>query len=318
MELSAHSADEALYRSHFTAYLLAVRHCINSRVRRVNGFTPQPLNHGVVWRSKSRLTSDAPVLYPDRVPMTKFRMDYSFMKRLLRFDWDVLAGIIAAVVALVLHLLHIAEVEVVLAIVLAILALLLVRDLRSEGRAERLAETVERTKAAVDEVQLSLKLPEAILIGPRLLRSESERFAQAACGEMIWFNVCFLMFKPQELFDVLLRPAIENPRVTSIQFISNEDERELWEQDVLPKIKKCFGCDKVREPRWSNLPETVSFIIADTDLKGSTEALLSFWGEPFMAKSTERNVPRYIFWVQSHSDLVSRLVEVARQTRMEG
>jgi hypothetical protein len=27
------------------------------------------------------------------------------MKRLLRFDWDVLAGIIAAVVALVLHLL---------------------------------------------------------------------------------------------------------------------------------------------------------------------------------------------------------------------
>lgn len=240
------------------------------------------------------------------------------MKRLLRFDWDVLAGIIAAVVALVLHLLHIAEMEVVLAIVLAILALLLVRDLRSEGRAERLAETIEQTKAAVDEVQLSLKLPEAILIGPRLLRSESERFAKAACGEMIWFNVCFLMFKPQELFDVLLRPAIENPRVTSIQFISNADERELWEKEVLPKIKECTGCDKVREPFWSKLPETISFIIADTGPAGRTEALLSFWGEPFMAKSTERNVPRYIFWVQSHSDLVSRLVEVARQTRMGG
>ncbi len=238
------------------------------------------------------------------------------MKQFLRFDWDVVAGIIAAVVALVLHLLHIAEIEVVLAIVLAILALLLVRDLRSEGRAERLAETVERTKSAVENVLLSLKPPEAILIGPRLLRSESERFAQAARGEMIWFNVCFLMFKPQELFDVLLRPAIENPRVTSIEFISNEDERELWETEVLPKIKACVGCQKVREPFWSKLPETISFIIADTDPQGRTEALLSFWGEPFMAKSTERNVPRFIFWVQDHSELVSRLVEVARQTRL--
>lgn len=240
------------------------------------------------------------------------------MKRLLRFDWDVLAGIIAAVVALVLHLLHIAEVEVVLAIVLALLAILLVRNLRSEGRAERLAEAVEQTKAAVDEIRLTLQPPEAILIGPRFLRSESEKFAKAASGEMIWFNVCFLMFKPQELFDVLLRPAIENPRVTSIQFLSNEAERVLWEKYVLPKIKECVGCDKVREPCWSNLPETSSFIIADTGPKGSTEALLSFWGEPFMAKSTERNVPRYIFRVQSHSDLVSRLVEVARQTRMGG
>ena len=238
------------------------------------------------------------------------------MKRLLRLDWDVLAGIIAAIVALVLHLLHIAEIEVVLAIVLAILALLLVRDLRSEGRAEHLAETLEATKVAVEEIQLSLKPPEAVLIGPRLLRAESEKFAKAACGEMIWFNVCFLMFRPQELFDVLLRPAIENPRVSSIQFISNESERGLWETEVLPKIKQCVGNEKVREPCWSKLPETVSFIIADTEPQGRTEALLSFWGEPFMAKSTERNVPRYIFWVQSHSDLVSRLVEVARQARM--
>jgi hypothetical protein len=60
-----------------------------------------------------------------------------------------------------------------------------------------------------------------------MLRAESERFAQGARGEKIWFNVCCLMFKTKELFDVLLRPAIENPRVTSIQFISNADERPL-------------------------------------------------------------------------------------------
>ena len=41
---------------------------------------------------------------------------------------------------------------------------------------------------------------------------------------MIWFNVCLLMFIPQSLFDTLLRPVIENPNVTSIQFILGEQE----------------------------------------------------------------------------------------------
>lgn len=235
------------------------------------------------------------------------------MKQLLRFDWDVVAGITAAVVALVLHLLHIADVEVVLAIVLVLLALLLIRDLRREASSDHLAETLQRTEGAVQQIQSFLKPAEAILIGPRLLRSESERFALAARGEMVWFNVCLSMFKPQELFDVLLKPAIENSHVTAIQFISDEAERPLWEQEILPKIERCVGRDKVKEPRWSKLPETVSFILADIGPKGDTEALLSFWGEPFMARATDKKVPRFIFWVQSHSELVSRLAELARQ-----
>jgi len=238
------------------------------------------------------------------------------MRRWLRYDWDVVAGIIAAVLALVLHLLHVVEIDVVLAVSLVILAILLVRDLRGEGQAERFAETLEETRTTLEEVRWSLKSPEAILIGPRLLRAESERFAKLAGGEMIWFNVCLLMFRPQELFDVLLRPAIENPRVTAIQFISNEAERVLWDTEVLPKIQATAGWSKVREPRWSRVPETISFILADIASDGRTEALLSFWGEPFMARSTERNVPRSIFWIRSHSELVSRLVELARQARL--
>jgi hypothetical protein len=39
------------------------------------------------------------------------------MKDLLRLDGDVIAGILAAVIALVLHLLHVANIEVVFAIV---------------------------------------------------------------------------------------------------------------------------------------------------------------------------------------------------------
>ena len=238
------------------------------------------------------------------------------MKRLLRFDWDIIAGIAAAVIAIVLHLLHVVEIDVLLTIVLVLLALLLIRDLRRESHDEHLAESVQRMKVSVEEVQMALEPPEAILVGPRHLRAESRRFAETAHGEMVWFNVCFMMFRTQEVFELLLQPAIDNPLVTSIQFVSDESEKELWEQNMLPKIKECAGHDKVLEPRWSTLPETVSFILADIEPKGMTEALLSFWGEPFMSRATGKQVPRYIFRVQGHSDLISRLVEMERQHRL--
>lgn len=57
-------------------------------------------------------------------------------------------------------------------------------------------------------------------------------------------------------------------------------------------------------------------ILADTPLEGATEALVSFWGEPFMSQSAERNVPRYIFHIQAHSELLPHLVEMERNCRM--
>lgn len=238
------------------------------------------------------------------------------MKQFLRIDWDIIAGVLAAVIALVLHLLHIADVDVLFTIVLVLLALLLIRDLRRESLDERLTETVQETKAAVEEVRLSIQPPDAILIGPRQLRDESRRFVESASGDMVWFNVCLQMFKSQEVFDLLFKPAIENAAVRSIQFVSNDTEQELWESHVRPKIEECSGKAKVREPRWVELPETVSFILAETSPKGATEALLSFWGEPFMSRTTGKQVPRYIFRVQSNSDLISQFVELERQHRM--
>jgi hypothetical protein len=133
---------------------------------------------------------------------------------------------------------------------------------------------------------------------------------------MQWFNVCLMMFKPQALFDALLRPAIENPRVTSIQFTLDEKERSHWKEFVLPKIAACRGGEKVREPLWCALQESVSFIMSETGPEGRAEALLSFWGEPFMARSTTHDVPRYLFHVQSHSELVTRLGELERSYRI--
>jgi hypothetical protein len=131
---------------------------------------------------------------------------------------------------------------------------------------------------------------------------------------MIWFNVCLLMFVPQSLFDTLLRPAIENPQVTAVQFVLNTRERGRWAADVVPKIERCAGREKVLEPRWAEISESASFIITETDR--GTEAHLSFWGEPFMSRTPGGDLPRYVFHVQPHSELIGRLDELARLYRL--
>jgi len=235
---------------------------------------------------------------------------------LRKYDWDAIAGIAAAIAALVLHLFHVVQPDVLLTITLVLAAIILLRQLRHEVREERVDAATARTEQMILRLQAAMKTPDVVLVGPRHLRSESETFARHARGEMVWFNVCLLMFRPQDLFDCLLRPAVENPHVTRILFVLDEGERANWRDHVAPKLAACAGREKVLEPRWCAMNESVSFILADREADGQLEAQLSFWGEPFMARTTGRNVPRYIFHVQPHSELIPQLVELERRYRI--
>lgn len=234
------------------------------------------------------------------------------IKKLLRVEWDAVAGILAAIAAIILHFLHVVDEDVILPIVLALMALLFTNFMRHTRNNELTAEQVDQTAHAVRDIQSALKAPDVTLIGPRHLRSRNEQFIQHMSGDTIWYNVCLSMYIPQPLFDALLRPAIENSRVSSIQFVLDESQKELWEQKIHPKIAACAGSVKVREPRWRNLSKTVSFILADNQTNGEAEALLSFWGEPFMAQTTQHDVPRFIFHIHRNSELLPHLVELER------
>jgi hypothetical protein len=234
------------------------------------------------------------------------------LKRFLSYEWDAIAGIATAVVATILHLLHMVDEHVMLPIVLALMALLFINFMRHTRNNDLTAEQVDRTEHAVGKIRAGLKLPEVILVGPQHLRTANEHFVKHMRGDTIWFNICLSMYRPQPLFDALLKPAVENPTVTSIEFVLDESQKELWQHVVQPKIACCVGHEKVREPRWRQLKKNVSFILADSHLSDGTEALLSFWGEPFMAETSERQVPRFIFHVQKHSELLPHLVELER------
>jgi hypothetical protein len=233
------------------------------------------------------------------------------MNHLRKIDWEAIVGIAAACAALLLHLLHVAEEGVLLAVVLVILALLLLRDLRREDRDEAESMALSKLGEAVARLETSATPPDLLLIGPKELRVESERFAREARGEMLWFNVCLTMFEPQALFDVLLRPALDNANVTAIQFVLSPSEKDLWQSAVVPKANRSGGAAKLREPRWVALEENISFILASNPT-GRQEAHVSFWGEPFMAKTRGRDIPRYVLRVLPHSALIAGLIELER------
>jgi len=237
------------------------------------------------------------------------------LKRLLKQDWDAIAGILAAITALILHLLHITDIDTLLAIAIVLMALLLLRDFRRENQAESHASSTERIAAMLDELKHTVHPPDVNLIGPTELRSASLQFAQKGRGEVVWFNVCLRMYKAQQPFNIMLRPFIENPAVTSVRFVLDNNEKERWQSDVLPKINACTGYAKVEEPYWCTLKDNISFVIVETGSEGQSEALVSFWGEPFMAIGTDKNVPRYVLHVKSSSELIVRLKEKERISR---
>jgi len=233
------------------------------------------------------------------------------LKKLFTIELDLVVGIIAAAAALLLHRLHMVDDDVMISLTVILIAILFIRDLRRDQTHEKMHESIEISRNALQRIQASLVPPDIILIGPAQLRESSKQFSARARGDMTWFHVCLSMFRPQPLFDTLLRPAIENPRVASIQFVLDESEKKLWDAEVVPKVKACNGGAKVKV-HWTTIHESISLIISDGGTSGRPECLLSFWGEPFMAQSSERNVPRYVLHVQAHSELMARLVELER------
>lgn len=233
------------------------------------------------------------------------------LKKFIGLEWEAIAGVIAAVVASILHLLEVLNEEVLLSIVLALIALLFISFMRHTRLNEEMAETLEHVSKQVGHLHAASAPSDLSLVGPLHLRSHNEKFIREMAGDTVWYNLCLSMYKSEPLFDALLSPAIENPRVTSVQFVLDESQKTLWESTIYPRLQQCHGFSKVREPHWCRLEKNLSFIFAERGLEGNEEALLSFWGAPFMSNATNRDMPRFIFHVKNHSELLPHLSELA-------
>lgn len=239
------------------------------------------------------------------------------MKRHHKMEWEAIAGLIAAVVAIILHFLHVTDVNVLRVITLALVALLFLRDLRSEERWTSIEHASQVSVRLLEEIRESTHPAEIDLIGPARLRQATAEFAERAQGEVVWFNACPQMFENTELCDAILQPFLANPNVTAIRLVLDHGQRELWHSRVEATLAASLGRHTGVSPTWAHLDSGVSFLLAETDsVAAKAEALVSFWGEPFMAVHHDRRIPGYIIHVRENSELIGRLREVERACRM--
>lgn len=235
------------------------------------------------------------------------------MPSLRKIEWEVIAGLLAAVAALVFHFLHFTDAITLRFITLVLVALLFLRDLRKEGRWEMLGEAAQTSVRLLEEIKAATPQPEIDLIGPSRLRCATAQFAGRCQGTVVWFNACPDMLATKELCGAILHPFLVNPGITGIRFVIDHRQRERWQTVVQATLGPHQDSGKVEPLVWGDLDSGVSFFIGETDsVEGKAEALVSFWGEPFMAAHHERRIPGYIIHVRPHSELIGRLRQVER------
>lgn len=226
---------------------------------------------------------------------------------------DLIAIVIASLAAIVLHLLGMLPEGFVITFILILLAAHTMQDVI---RGEEIRKDVRRLANYVSAPQTEVEL-----IKPQDLLLRTEEFALLNRGDEWWFNVCATMFHSQDLFDKLLRLSIDNPRTTKIVFVLRPAMKGVWEEHVRPKIDRCKGKKKVQPVIWSDIEESISFRMIDVGVgKEAKEALLTFWGEPFMMEhgvgEEKAHMPRYVLHVKSHSELLPRLKDIFAKHRL--
>jgi hypothetical protein len=211
---------------------------------------------------------------------------------LRKLEWEAIAGLVAALAALILHFLHITEAGVLGVITLVLVALLFLRHLRNEVRWETLGGDARRAVHLLEEIKAAIPASEIDLIGPSRLRCATAQFAGRCHGEVVWFNACPEMLATPERSDAILHPFLINPDITTLRFVLDHRQRELWQSVVQSTLEPYLDSGKVDAPCWGALDSGVSFLIGETDTaNGKAEALVSFWGEPFMATHHDRRIP---------------------------
>lgn len=239
------------------------------------------------------------------------------MMSLRKFEWEAIAGLVAAATAIILHFLHLTDVNVLRMLTLVLVALLFMRDLRNEDRWHSMESTTKLSVRLLEEIREAAHPAEIDLIGPTRLRQILVELAERVQGEVVWFNACPQMFVKKEVCDSILDPFLANPALTAIRFVFDNGQREHWGVRVESTLKTYLGRGTVTLPTWADLDSGVAFVIAETDtVAGKAEAMLGFWGEPFMAVHHDHKVPSYLVHVRAHSELIGRLREVERACRV--
>jgi len=233
-------------------------------------------------------------------------MKLSF-KKLLKADWEIFAGLAAAIAVIVLKFLHLIHVETMLTLAIVMLAGLFLRELRRETVIDKFIEDIADIQMSVKQLTLAQADQGSSLITPAAMNVAMSTFSKRACGTCVFKHVSPFMFKKDANFNAFLKPMLERDAVNEVIFIIMHDEKETYDRYVRSKIDACEGGSKVAEVITADNPDANGIIACNCGLTEGFEALITFFSEPFMIKIGEHMVPKFALHVLPNSE-VSNLV----------
>jgi hypothetical protein len=82
-----------------------------------------------------------------------------------------------------------------------------------------------------------------------------EELARRNSGTFVWFNTPMTVMRSQEVFDLMLKPAIESRATKRVEFILNPEQKDFFDREVWPKIQECRGREKGSYPTFAPIKE---------------------------------------------------------------
>jgi hypothetical protein len=235
------------------------------------------------------------------------------VKKLLKTDWEIVAGLLAAVGVIVLKFLHIVDEETMLTLAIVLLAGLFLRELRRELVFDKFAENLNEIEASVKQLTVHYADQGSTLVTPSAMNDSMCAFSQRAKGVCVFKHVSPFMFNKVSHFNGFLKPMLEHDAVSEVIFIINDDEKDDYNRYVKAKIDTCDGATKVAEVITAENTDGNGIIAFNCGLSEGFEALITFFSEPFMVKYNENWVPKFAMHVLPDSEVAKIISDNIRK-----
>ena len=235
------------------------------------------------------------------------------IKKLLKTDWEIIAGITTAVAVIVLKFLHLVHEETMLTLAVVLLAGLFLRELRKESVIDTLMKDIGELQAGMKLLTVHQAEQGSSLVTPAALYDAMCAFSRRAQGVCVFKHINPFMFKKDNHFDAFLKPMLESDAVSEVIFIIIENDKDNYDLYVREKVDACEGGTKVAEPIVSENPDGNGIISCNCGLSEEFEALITFFSEPFMVKYGENWVPKFALHVLPDSEVSKSVSDIVRR-----
>lgn len=189
---------------------------------------------------------------------------------------------------------HVIPTEYILALIIIYLAYII----------GALMHTETEIKKDFSDLQKAIVCTGIELLGPHELHIIRERVEESS-GEIWFFNIPLGRIRTEEGFNIIVKAGIENPHVRSITFLLDKSVKDIWVDCVQPRLDAIKNSTNITV-RWLSERNCIGFML----LKGSQEAFLLAWSEPFIAQTSKGHQTMMMFHITRNHEFLAKLEEI--------